>query len=119
MVRKNIYPTPIVATYRYEVMTLDRRIESYITRVQVLASTDKSYQVRLVEPIRAHWAGDVLWVMKKNINIEQPFCDNKKVCQNVKKRYCQINSRSQNIPLLTRQMSGGRAEKLTKIEKFW
>ena len=86
MVRKNIYLTPVVATYRYEVMTLDRRIESYITRVQVLASTDKSYQVRLVEPIRAHWAGDVLWVMKKNISIEQPFCNNKKVCQNVKKK---------------------------------
>ena len=81
MIKKRVYDVPLKATYKYEVMTIDRRIETYSTRVTVIAETDKSFQVMLHEPIRMHFVGDVLWVMRKNISVDVQATLAKKVEQ--------------------------------------
>ena len=43
----------------------------YSTPVEVIAETEKSYQIVLKFPILGHCVGDKIWAIKKNVRLEK------------------------------------------------
>ena len=66
-----IYSTPKQGTYYFRVPNFDGTFKRYSTPVEVIAETNKSYRVILKHPIRGHLVGDKIWVIKKNVYIEE------------------------------------------------
>ena len=66
-----IYSTPKQGTYYFSVPNFDGTFKRYSTPVEVIAETNKSYRVILKYPIRRHLVGDKIWVIKKNVHIEE------------------------------------------------
>ena len=78
MTRKvTIFNPAIEATYRYQVMLFNRDFAFHETRVQIISEHASTYRVRLMEPIRNHFCGDIIYVLKKNIRVHA--CENKRV----------------------------------------
>ena len=71
-VTKKIYDVPIEATYLYETTNFDGTFNRWNTQVSVIGETEKCYLVKLKEPIRQHFVGDEIWVMKKKIILRLP-----------------------------------------------
>ena len=65
------YSTPKQGTYYFSVPNFDGTFSRYSTPVEVIAETNKSYRVILKYPIRRHLVGDEIWVIKKNVHIEE------------------------------------------------
>lgn len=65
------YSTPKQGTYYFSVPNFDGTFSRYSTGVEVIAETNKSYRVILKYPIRGHLVGDNIWVIKKNVHIEE------------------------------------------------
>ena len=64
-----IFNPEIDATYRYQVMLLNHDFAFHETRVQIISEHASTYRVRLMEPIRNHFCGDIIYVLKKNIRM--------------------------------------------------
>ena len=65
------YSTPKQGTYYFSVPNFDGTFRRYSTPVEVIAETNKSYRAILKHPIRGHLVGDKIWVIKKNVHIEE------------------------------------------------
>lgn len=65
------YSTPKQGTYYFSVPIFYGVFKRYSTPVEVIAETNKSYRVILKYPIRGHLVGDKIWVIKKNVHIEE------------------------------------------------
>ena len=74
-VKKIIYDSPFEATYLYETTNYDGTFTRWSTKVDVLGETAKSYFIRLREPIRSHFAGDQICVMKKKVRFPRAPVD--------------------------------------------
>ena len=73
--RKQMYENPFGATYLFETTNYDGTFTRWNTSVSVLGETDKSYLIQLKEPIRQHFAGDKLWVLKKKVRVPKAPLD--------------------------------------------
>ena len=65
------YNTPKQGTYYFSIPIFYGVFKRYSTPVEVIAETEKSYQIVLKYPIRGHLVGDKIWVIKKNVHIEE------------------------------------------------
>lgn len=74
-VKKIIYSTSYIATYLFETTNYDGTFTRWNTQVEVLGETDKSYLIKLKEPIRQHFAGDQIWVLKRKVRFPKAPVD--------------------------------------------
>lgn len=65
------YSTPKQGTYYFSVPNFDGTFSRYSTPVEVIAETEKSYQIVLKFPILGHCVGDKIWAVKKNVRVEK------------------------------------------------
>ena len=65
--KKIMYVYPQTAQYLFETYNFDGTFTRWHTTVEVLGETVKSYLIKLKEPIRNHFIGDQIWVMKKKV----------------------------------------------------
>lgn len=65
------YSTPKQGTYYFSVPNFDGTFRRYSTPVEVIAETEKSYQIVLKFPILGHCVGDKIWAVKKNVRVEK------------------------------------------------
>ena len=66
------YQYVLDATYRFFTMRLNGTLERIETKVKVLGENEKSYKIKLLQPIRSHYVGDEILVRKKNIILHTP-----------------------------------------------
>ena len=74
-VKKITYDSTFEATYLYETTNYDGTFTRWKTQVEVLGETDKSYLIKLKEPIRQHFAGDQSWVFKRKVRFPKAPVD--------------------------------------------
>lgn len=65
------YITPKKGTYYFKVSNFNGTFKQFYTSVEVLAETEKSYQIQLSVSIPKRHAGDKIWVHKRNVDIEK------------------------------------------------
>lgn len=65
------YEAPKQATYRFLTTNYNGTFSPWSTKVDVLGETEKSYIVRLREPIRDHFVGDKIRVGKKSVDFDE------------------------------------------------
>ena len=65
------YSTPKQGTYYFSVPIFYNKFERYSTAVEVIAETEKSYQIVFKFPILGHCVGDKIWVLRKNVRVEK------------------------------------------------
>lgn len=74
-VKKTMYATAFEATYLFETTNYDGTFTRWQARVDVLGETDKSYFVRLREPVRGNAPGAVIRVMKRKVRFPKAPVD--------------------------------------------
>lgn len=74
-VKKITYESSYEATYLYETTNYDGTFTRWHAKVLVLGETEKSYFIRLCEPVRSHAVGDVICVMKKKVRFPKAPVD--------------------------------------------
>ena len=72
---KTMFQESFEATYLFETTNFDGTFTRWNTKVLVLGQTEKRYLIQLKEPIRQHFAGDQIWVMKKKIRVPRAPID--------------------------------------------
>lgn len=65
------YPTPIRAGYTYKSRNWDGSYNYFHTSVEIIGETEKSYRVKLLNPVGPHHAGDVTTVRKHNVKFKK------------------------------------------------
>lgn len=70
-----MYEVAYQATYLFETMNWDGSLTRWQARVDVLGETEKSYIIRVREPVRGHVAGEVMRVMKKKVRFPKAPVD--------------------------------------------
>lgn len=65
------YNTPKQGIYYFSIPIFYGVFKRYSTPVEVIAKTDKSYQIVLKFPICGHHIGDKIWVKKSKVNIKE------------------------------------------------
>ena len=65
------YNTPKQGTYYFSIPIFYGVFKRYSTPVEVIAETEKSYQIVLKFPILGHCVGDKIWALKKNVRVEK------------------------------------------------
>lgn len=64
------FDKPLLGVYKYSVKNFRHNsFTSYRARCEVLGESDRSYYIRLLEPIATRVPGDPFWVRKKNITL--------------------------------------------------
>lgn len=72
---KIMFQESFEATYLFETTNYDGTFTRWNTKVSVLGQTEKRYLIQLKEPIRQHFVGDQIWVMKKKIIVPRAPID--------------------------------------------
>lgn len=65
------YNTPKQGTYYFSIPIFYGMFKRYSTPVEVIAETEKSYQIVLKFPILGHCVGDKIWALRKNVRVEK------------------------------------------------
>lgn len=67
------FDKPLLGVYKYSVKNFRHNsFTSYRARCEILGESDRSYYIRLLEPIATRVPGDPFWVRKKNIILSPP-----------------------------------------------
>ena len=72
---KTMFQESFEATYLFETTNFDGTFTRWNTKVLVLGQTEKRYLIQLKEPIRQHFVGDQIWVMKKKVRFPKAPVD--------------------------------------------
>ncbi len=66
---RKMYSEPVRASYRYETPNYDGTFRRWRAEVYIVAETEKSYYIKLIDPIPYRNAGELMRVSKRKVDV--------------------------------------------------